>query len=74
MIPHVTPAADLIVHGLILKYGSRLSREQAANALQISVAQVDQRIKSLHLATVRDGKRVFITVESVAAYALQSHD
>lgn len=63
-----------MIDGLILRYGTRLSIEDAAQILRISTSQVRQRVNSCHLTVVRDGRRQFVTIESVVRYSLQDHD
>jgi hypothetical protein len=77
MVEDICVGSEVSTHSMrvgssqILKL--RYTREEAAEALGLSLRTLDYRIETQDLATKRDGRRVFITASELRRYANRDH-
>lgn len=60
---------EAIAIGITVRYGTRLSYDQAAALLGISTSQLKNRVDNLRIKPTYDGNRVFFQIEDVLDYA-----
>jgi hypothetical protein len=64
---------EAMIIGIVVRYGVRLSIEQAAALLGMSESQLQTRIRERQIEYTKDGTRTFFTPNSLIDYSLQSH-
>lgn len=60
---------EAIAIGITVRYGTRLSYDQAAALLGISTSQLKNRVDNLRIKPTYDGNRVFFQIEDLIDYA-----